>query len=169
MRPVRLTDAPALFRLVEENRHRLRQWMPWVDKTRTEEDSVAFIESHEQAARDQSGSVLVIVCKDRVKGCIGMHGWNHETNICSVGYWIAGDMEGTGTMLQCATAFVDFIFSKLNMNKIEIHFLPGNEKSQRLAQRLGAKVEGVIRQCKMLNGNLHDLVITGILRSEWKQ
>jgi len=37
--------APALFKVVERERAQLREWLPWVDATRSEEDSLSFIRS----------------------------------------------------------------------------------------------------------------------------
>jgi len=45
--------------------------------------------------------------------------------------------------------------------------MPSNKRSAAIAARLGFKVEGIIRQSYYMNGRLDDLVITGLLRSEW--
>lgn len=45
--------------------------------------------------------------------------------------------------------------------------MPGNKRSSALAERLGFKIEGVIRQSYFMNGRLEDLVITGLLKTEW--
>ncbi|UGA38966.1 hypothetical protein JOS77_04635 [Chromobacterium haemolyticum] len=40
-----LSDAPALFALINANRDALRPWMPWEPLTRSESDSRAFLQS----------------------------------------------------------------------------------------------------------------------------
>jgi RimJ/RimL family protein N-acetyltransferase len=45
--------------------------------------------------------------------------------------------------------------------------MPSNKRSAKVAERLGCKVEGVIRQSYFMNGRLDDLVITGLLKTEW--
>ncbi len=62
--------------------------------------------------------------------------------------------------------FIAYLFEKIGLNKIEIHFLPTNKPSAKVAERLGFKVEGIIRQSVMRNGKPEDMVITGLLRSE---
>ena len=37
--------APALFKVVEREREHLREWLPWVDATKCEDDSLSFIRS----------------------------------------------------------------------------------------------------------------------------
>ena len=61
----------------------------------------------------------------------------------------------------------DFAFQKIGLNKIELRFIPHNKRSAAVAERLGAKVEGIIRQSHLFNGKLEDIVVTGILKNEW--
>ncbi len=42
---VSYSDAPALFRLIDNNRTSLRAWLPFVDFTKVVEDTEAFIGS----------------------------------------------------------------------------------------------------------------------------
>ena len=63
--------------------------------------------------------------------------------------------------------FVDFLFNKVSLNKIEIRFIPHNTRSAKVAERLGCKVEGILRQSYLKDGKLEDLVVTGLLKSEW--
>jgi ribosomal-protein-serine acetyltransferase len=100
-------------------------------------------------------------------GGIGMHHWNQDQKRAQIGYWIAKDFAGRGLMSRSAERFVDFLFRKVGLNKVEIHSLPHNKRSLDLANRLGAKFEGRIRQSYLASsGQLEDTVITGILRSE---
>ena len=97
-----------------------------------------------------------------------MHHWEQSTKRAQLGYWISEKWEGKGIMNTCLSRFVDFLFEKIGLNKIEIHFVPANKRSAKVATRLGAKVEGVLRQCCLRHGQIEDIVITGILKSEWK-
>ena len=100
-------------------------------------------------------------------GGIGMHDWDHYLNRAQIGYWMVPALQGKGIMQECASRFISFLFEKLKLNKVEIHYLPANTRSAALAARLGAQVEGIIRHSVMVHGKPEDLVISGILRSEW--
>ena len=54
------TDAEALFNLVDKNRLYLRQWLPWVDATKTVEDSRKYIQSCLSSFEKQEGIDLGI-------------------------------------------------------------------------------------------------------------
>jgi len=160
-------DAPLLFSAVDQNRAHLRAWLNWVDKTTKPEHSLLFIQQSIQEQNNQEGMALGIFHEQQVIGSIGMHKWDHQTKKANIGYWIAKDYEGKGLLFQCLIRFIDFLFKQLQLNKIEIHFIPTNKRSARVAERLHCKTEGVLRQSTLYNGRLEDIVITGLLRDEW--
>lgn len=161
-------DAPSLFRAVDESRTHLRPWLRWVDATTKQEHIQQFIQRTQQQLQDQRALELGIVLNREIIGGIGMHEWDHMLKKAQVGYWIRKEHEGKGIVTRCLERLIDFLFEKPGLNKIEIHFMPSNKRSAALAQKLGLKVEGVIRQSYFMNGRLEDLVITGILKSEWE-
>ncbi len=161
-------DAAMLFRAVDANRTHLRQWLIWVDATRREEDSLSFIRQTQQDRYDQEGLALGIFREGELIGGIGMSAWNHGLKKASIGYWLIKDAEGKGIMQACAAAFIRFLFGSLQLNKVELHHLPGNKRSAAVAARLGFRTEGILRDSFLLHGGYQDLVITGLLRSEWQ-
>jgi Acetyltransferases, including N-acetylases of ribosomal proteins len=161
-------DAPALFKAIDESRNHLRPWLRWVDATTKLEHIQQFIQRTQQQMHEQKALELGIVMNREIIGGIGMHDWDHLLKKAQLGYWIRKEYEGKGIVMQCLQRFTDFLFEKPGLNKIEIHFMPSNKRSAKLAERLGCKVEGVVRQSYYMNGRLDDLVITGLLRSEWK-
>lgn len=160
-------DAVPLFKAVDSSRQHLRPWLRWVDVTTKPEHILQFIQRTQQQLNDQRALELGIVYKREIIGGIGMHDWDHILKKAQVGYWIKKEYEGQGIIRRCLQHFIDFLFEKPGLNKIEIQFMPANTRSAAVAERLGCKVEGIIRQSYFMNGRLEDLVITGILKSEW--
>lgn len=159
--------AEELFALIHLNRSYLRQWITWVDRTQKVEHSLDFIRSGLQDQHDQKGLFLGIFKHDKLIGGIGMHAWNHEVKKAEIGYWLSKEETGKGILHQSAKVFIAFLFEKLLLNKIELHYFPANEKSAAVAKRLGFKVEGWLREHTLFNGQLQDIVVTGLLRREW--
>jgi len=161
-------DAQPLFDAVSYSRQHLHPWLDWVDKTTKPEHSLQFIQQSIHQLNTQEGLTLGIFYDEKIIGGIGMHQWEHNLKRAQVGYWITKEYEGKGIMSVCLEKFADFLFYKTGLNKLEIHFVPANKRSAKLAERLGFKVEGVIRQGFIRNGMPEDLVITGLLKSEWQ-
>lgn len=160
-------DADELFHVIDSSRKHLHPWLDWVDKTIKPEHTRQFIQRSVQQSNNQEGLALGIFYDGKIVGGVGMHNWEHEIRRAQIGYWLSKEFEGKGVMKKCLAKFIEFLFDKAGLNKIEIHFLPGNKKSASVANALGFKVEGVIRQCIVRNGMPQDKVIAGLLKSEW--
>ncbi len=169
LRSYELDDAAALFKAVDASRPHLRKWLSWVDSTTKPEHSVQFLQQYISHQNKQEALALGIFHKRKIIGGIGMHDWDHTLKKAQIGYWISKEYEGKGIISACLLRFVDFLFQKVGLNKIEIQFIPQNERSAKVADRLGCKVEGVIRDGALVNGKFEDLVITGLLKKEWKK
>lgn len=161
-------DAPALFKAVDESRVHLRPWLRWVDATTKQEHIQQFIARTQQQQHNQEALELGIFMNRKIIGGIGMHEWDHMLKKAQLGYWVKKEYEGQGLVMKCLGRLIDFLFEKPGLNKIEIHYMPSNMRSGAVAERLGFKIEGVIRQSYFFNGRLEDLVIAGLLKPEWK-
>jgi ribosomal-protein-serine acetyltransferase len=168
LRSFQTSDVSQLFACVSANRAHLREFLPWVDATLKEADSLAFIDTTIKQQTAQEGMAMGIFLNDQLIGSIGMHTWDHRLKKCEIGYWLVEDRQNQGYMYRSAVAFLDFLFHRLELNKVEIRFLPFNSRSGSLAQKLGGKVEGVLRDNYKINGSFEDTVVIGILNKEWK-
>jgi len=160
-------DAPALFALVEQNRAHLRPWLVWVDATIKEAHSLEYIRAARQEQYDQQSIAYGIFWQEQLVGGIGMHQWDHRLRKAQIGYWLSKEAEGKGILQESARAFISYLFRQLQLNKIELHHLPGNVRSAAVARRLGFKIEGILRDSFLMNGQLQDLVVNGLLHREW--
>ena len=73
LRTLETADAPALFRLIDADRERLGRWLPWVEETRTEGDTVRFIADAADERRRRRSLVLGILIDDALAGTLGLH------------------------------------------------------------------------------------------------
>lgn len=167
LRTYKPEDAAALFAVIDTNRSHLRPWLPWVDSTLREEHSLLFIEHALSQLHHQEGLAMGIFYNSELIGGIGMHQWDHKLRKAQVGYWISTRYQGRGIMVRCLQAFLDYLFENLSLNKVEIQFIAANHRSASLAAKLGASVEGVLRESCLVSGRLEDLIVTGILCREW--
>lgn len=168
LRSYQAEDAADLFRAVDESREHLRPWLLWVDRTTKPEHSQLFIQSSLQWQNNQEGIALGIFLNRKIIGGIGMHHWDHTLQKAQLGYWVSKEHEGKGIVSACLERFIDFLFNKVGLNKLEIHFVTTNKRSATIASRFGFKTEGIIRDSYIINGMFTDLVVTGLLKQEWR-
>lgn len=161
-------DAESLFHVVNKSRHHLNPWLSWVSTTTKPEHSLEFIQNMRMQLHNQEALALGIFYNGNIIGSVGMHNKDHATNRADLGYWIDAEYEGKGIVTRAVKALIGYLFTKVGLNKIEIRYITANKRSATVAERLGFRIEGIIRKSFMSNGNAEDLVVTGLLRQEWK-
>jgi len=160
-------DADELYAVINASRAHLHPWLEWVDRNTKPEHSLQFIQHSLQQIRMQEALALGIFYQGKIIGGTGMHNWDHGVKKAQIGYWLDKDSEGKGIINNVLTVFITYLFEKIGLNKIEVYFLPANKRSAKAAERLGFKVEGVLRQHVLRNGKPADVVIAGLLKNEW--
>ncbi|HYW13968.1 MAG TPA: GNAT family protein [Longimicrobium sp.] len=159
--------AESLFRAVDENRAHLRQWLPWVDGTRSPDDSLAFIRRTQKQFGANEGFQTVLMVRGEVAGMIGHTGIRWERRATGLGYWLAEKHEGRGFMTRACRAYVDHAFGELGLNRVEIRAATGNGRSRAIPERLGFTLEGVPRDAEWLYDGFVDHAVYGLLAREW--
>jgi ribosomal-protein-serine acetyltransferase len=161
--------AAMLFALVDRNRDHLRQWLPWVDDTRTVEDTRHFIKGALRQFADNNGFQLGLWCNGELAGVIGYHYWDWSHRNTEIGYWLGAAFQGRGLMTCACHALTDFAFEELDLNRVEIQASTENAQSRAIPERLGFTLEGVFRQEAWLHGRPTDQALYAMLRQDWRQ
>jgi ribosomal-protein-serine acetyltransferase len=159
--------AAPLTNLIDENRVRLREWLPWLDKNTTVDDTRQFIRTTQVQFGENNGFVAGIWYRGEIAGVIGHNSVDWENKISYIGYWLGAHVEGRGVMTKSCRALVDHAFSELGLNRADIRCATGNTKSCAIPGRLGFQREGVVRQAEWLYDRYVDHVVYGMLASEW--
>jgi ribosomal-protein-serine acetyltransferase len=74
--------------------------------------------------------------------------------------------QGKGIMTECCRFVVRYGFRTLDLNRIQIPAATGNLRSRRIPERLGFKLEGILRERESLNGAFVDHAMYSLLRRE---
>jgi ribosomal-protein-serine acetyltransferase len=166
LRPLRAADAFALFRLIDGERARLGRWLPWVEETRTERDSARFIADATEERRRRRSLVLAIGIDGVLLGTIGLHYVEWFDRSAELGYWIASGVEGRGYVTRAARLVVGFAFDAVGLHRIVVRCAVGNDRSCRVAERLGMQREGLLREAHYVGGKFLDQHLYSLLRHE---
>lgn len=168
LRPVKPEDSSALFALTNKSREYLREWLPWVDSTQTEEETKQYINFSQKGEKDGSLLNLVIVWKENIVGITGFNKIDKNNRITYIGYWLGQEFQGNGLMTKAVKALTDYAFNTLSINKIEIRAAVENQKSRSIPERLGYQLEGTLRSNEWLYDHFVDHTVYGMLAKEWK-
>lgn len=167
LRPFDDADAADLFAL-HSNEHVLRFWdaPPWTDRER----ATRFLTVCRQMAEEGTGARLAV---DRVSdgsfiGWCGLHRWNPDQRSVSLGYCFGEAAWGHGYATEAARAALRWAFDTLNLNRVQTEADTRNRASARVLEKLGFVHEGTLREDCVVNGEVSDSWVYGLLRREWR-
>lgn len=162
-----LRDAEELHRVVKENIEELKIWMPWATDEYDLESAKTFINFNLTALAETGSFSCAVILDEKISGMIGYNNLNKNNKSVEIGYWLAKTAQGKGVMTRCTKFYVNYAFDELNLNRVQINCNDENKKSRAIPERLGFKQEGILRQVELLNGELKDWVVYGMLAEEW--
>ena len=160
--------AVELSRLVDRNREHLRQWLQWVDNSRTTQDSRTFLREVQKVYRDTRTVTAGIWRRERLSGMVGLNEVNWVDRSTKFGYWLDARLQGQGIMTRACEVLAEHVFEDLELNRIEIEAAVENLKSRAIPERLGFQLDGVRREAQFLNGRYVDIAVYGMTANEWR-
>jgi [ribosomal protein S5]-alanine N-acetyltransferase len=165
LRPFADTDADGLFAL-HGDEHVLRYWdsPPWREPARAER----FIASCRQMAEEGTGVRLAV---DRLAdgafiGWCSLSRWNPDYRSASLGYCFAEAAWGKGYATEAASALLGWAFDTLDLNRVQAEADTRNAASGRVLEKLGFVHEGTLREDCVVDGDVSDSWVYGLLRRE---
>ena len=161
-------DAQELYEVVVANREYLSRWMPWAPK-QTPENTLEFIRVSRRQFAENNGFQAAIVEDGRIVGVTGFHSIDWENLSTTIGYWIAAEAQGRGTVTRAVGALVDHAFGVWKLNRVEIHAAPENDRSRAIPRRLGFAEEGLLRQAERVGDRFVDHVLYAMLAQDWRR
>lgn len=162
-----LKQADELALLVQKNLTHLQPWMPWAVDNYGKEHAETWIKMTRDEFASSGSFNSVILLNEECIGTIGFHALDNVNRKAEIGYWINKEYEGRGIITKCCRVLINYLFDKLELNRVQINCNVNNVKSRAVPERLGFTLEGKLREVELLNGRFGDWAIYGMLRSEW--
>ncbi|WP_027630927.1 GNAT family N-acetyltransferase [Ruminiclostridium cellobioparum] len=162
-------NARELYKLIDNNRLYLREWLPWVGATTSVDAIKDFIRSSRKQLADNNGFQAGIYYKGEIAGSIGLHGIDWSNKKTTIGYWLAEEYQGKGIMTESCRAIINHVIKDLGLNRVEIRAAEFNKKSRAVPERLGFTLEGSVRQAEWLYDHYVNHAVYGILAEEWNK
>ncbi len=136
LRAIPESEADSLFKLSDDNREYLAEYLSWVDKTNSPEDSLAFIQRIQEERGEGSLFGFGIYYGDQLVGHISlMHVTDGERP--EIGYWVSKEHSGKGIATKATKSLAQFGFDTLQLDEIVIKARVDNKASNTIPQKLG--------------------------------
>ena len=162
------SDLPAAYDIFS-NPEVMRYWSypPWTDKSQAQQWLINVKEDYRTRTALQLGierrvdHVLVGTCT-----LFQFHIFSRRAEI---GYALGRPYWGSGYMNEALQALLHYAFHTLNLNRLEADIDPRNKASARTLERLGFQREGHLRERWIVNNEISDTWLYGLLRREWRK
>ncbi|MDQ3063083.1 MAG: GNAT family N-acetyltransferase [Acidobacteriota bacterium] len=158
-------DIPSLFEAARESTKEMLAWLSWCHPNYTVEESRSFVLSSETAWNEKTRFAFAVfdVSSGLFLGGVGLNQINRNHNFANLGYWVRSSQTGRGVATAATLLAAEFGFEDLGLNRIEILTATGNAASGRVAEKAGAKREGILRNRLLLHNSPHDAVIYSLI------
>jgi ribosomal-protein-alanine N-acetyltransferase len=162
----RADDAEALFR--EASDEEVTRWFSW-GPYETLAQAQAYLA--QLPAPRASGVQLDLVVERLDGGPIGISGlseFSPRDRRATIGTWLGRTWWGTGANRESKALMCHLGFAVLGLERLGSYTSVDHTRSQRALQRLGFEREGVLRGFHRHGERVLDVVVLGLLRSDWE-
>lgn len=169
IRPFRRRDVGPMHDAVQASLPELEEWLPWAVGY---DRSVAhrFIRDSASAWNDARAYDFAIRLHEEPDfhvGNISVWPTSPANRVGEIGYWIRSDLTGEGIGTEVTARTIQVGFEELNYHKIVLRIAAGNERSDRIAKRLGFTLEGTLRDEVKVGTTWINHTSWSLLEEEW--
>lgn len=137
---------------------------------KTLEESQEMVDILNSLPETNEGMRWAIVDKQSgvVLGSCGYHNVQADHKRAEIGYELGRKYWGQGIMQEVLRVVLEHCFDSLGFNRIEAFVTVGNHRSVHTLEKLGFKVEGVLREYEFNKGGFQDQMVLSLLHKEWQ-
>lgn len=165
IRPYQLDDIEALYAAVKESLPELHVWFPWCHLQYGLEDSIEWVRTRPESWKwkEEFSFVIMDARTNRFLGASAINQFNGMYNFANLGYWVRTSETKRNIATRATRLTAEFGFSSLHLNRIEIIMAVENIASQRVAEKSGARLEGILRSRIPLRDKIHDATLFSLI------
>lgn len=166
LRPSVEADLDVLFRLASD----LDTWEERNPSSPAPLTRAAFDARLARQAEDEAPSEdvrLVVDVAGTAMGSVSLFGFERLANHAEVGIALLPEARGRGVGTAAIAQIVEFAFVRANLRRVHLQVIASNAGALRAYEKAGFVVEGHQREHAWVRGAYEDIVLMGVLRSEW--
>ena len=121
-----------------------------------------------RTGRDYLRLGIALSANGELLGTCALWGINAQCRRAEIGFILGSRSWGQGYMHEALSALLRYAFADLDLNRVEADTDSRNQRSARLLRRLGFSQERLFRERCIVDGEISDAAMYGLLRREWK-
>jgi RimJ/RimL family protein N-acetyltransferase len=167
VRPPSVEDSDLLFLLAAD----LDTWEERTPSAPAPLNRLAFEARLAQTdAETSEKKVRFVIEMDGVAvGTVSLFRFDELAHHAEVGIALIAEARGKGVGTAAISQIVEFAFVRCNLRRLHLQALASNLGAIRAYEKAGFVIEGHQRQHAWVRGVYEDILVMGLLRSEWKE
>ena len=168
LRPLRNSDAEKVYRSIRSSITELSLWLPFAHKDYSLKDCRDWIGKRPREWKkgiNYDFGIFDVKTGEHIGTC-SFNEISKMDSRANLGYYVRSDRTGQGIAVAATKLLAKWGFEVLKLNRIDILVAVENQRSLRVAEKVGAKREGVLRNRIDIRGELHDAVMHSLVPGE---
>ena len=167
IRPYELGDVQGLFDAARESIPTVGAWLWWCTSDFTIETAKAWVEHQVSAFQSKTEYEFIIVSEQGLflGGC-GLNSIDVRNARANLGYWVRASQTAHGVASAAVLQLAQWAFQNTDLNRLEIVVAKDNHASLRVAEKVGAVREGLLRHRLRIQDTFQDSVVFSILKAD---
>jgi RimJ/RimL family protein N-acetyltransferase len=170
LRPYEFGDEKNLFNAVQESLSELNPWMSWANEKYTLDVALNFV-TLTRAYWSNSSMYGFAITDSQTGMVLGGCSLSHIHPIyhfCNLGYWVRTSRHKEGIAGRAARLAAQFAFERVKLIRAEIVIACGNERSRRVAEKIGAHYEGMLLNRIVVRSRIYNAWMFSLLPSDFE-
>lgn len=167
LRPPRIGEGKILNAAVLESYDLLHQFMPWAEQKPSLDDSEEVVrrEAANWIYKKKEDPELMLCILDKKTndfiGATGFHSIDWDVPCLETGYWVRKKYASQGYITEAINAITQYAFKVIQVKRIAITCIVDNERSKKVPERLGYKLESIMKsnRIKPITGEVTDALV----------
>lgn len=166
IRPYSLSDIEALYAAARESVNEVQPWMPWCHPDYRRKDAEEWIKATLVGRESASLYDFAVLANEQYAGGCGINHINWMDRVANLGYWVRSSLTGTGIAATAVLQVIEWAFGNTTLNRLEIVVPTGNVRSQRVAEKVGATRDAILKKRTMVRGRPAEAILYSVVRPD---
>ena len=158
-------DIEERYNAIRDSLNDLSKWFAWCHPAYMPEENRAWFVDYEQ--RWKNGNEFSFkISEGTSRTQLGECRINHINRLhkfANISYWVRSGYEGRGIATSAVLQTARFGFTELGVHRLEIFMSLRNAASRKVAEKVGATMEGTLRNRIDLRGRVEDAVLYSLI------
>ena len=168
LKPLEPWRSEELLANVDRGRDSIGRFIRLADAVADSASARAFLEDYARKTATDTGRIYGIWSDDVLVGGVLFRTMDVAQSTAEAGCWLEPAAVGRGLVTRASRRIIDWVIEERGFHRVEWRVSAGNTASIAVAQRLGMRREGVLRESYVHHGERVDIEIWAVLAPEWR-